>query len=72
MNHFETERSWRAAIVEHLAVIDAIASRSPEAARAAMSAHLSNSHDRFTASITHAGPAEVAAPTRRKPARKAA
>ena len=70
-SHFETAQSWAAAIAEHTAVIDAIASRSPEAARAAMSAHLSNSHDRFTVGINHAGPSEPAAPPRRKPARKA-
>lgn len=76
VGHFETARSWTVAIAEHLAVIDAIASRSPEAARAAMATHLSNSHDRFTASIAHAAPAEAPArastTTRRKPARKAA
>ena len=48
-NHFETAQSWAFAIAEHQAVIDAIASRAPEAARAAMSAHLARSHDRFTA-----------------------
>jgi len=69
ISHFETERSWRAAIVEHLAVIEAIASRSPEAARAAMATHLTNSHDRYTASI---GSTRRAAPSKRNPARKAA
>ena len=73
INHFETERSWRAAIVEHLAVIEAIASRSPEAARAAMATHLTNSHDRYTASIVSARQTAPAAPAKRKsPARKAA
>lgn len=77
ISHFETERSWRAAIVEHLAVIEAIASRSPEAARTAMAAHLQNSHDRYTASIASASPVEakarVAPPApRRRPARRAA
>ena len=60
-SHFETARSWAIAIAEHLAVVDAIASRSPEAARAAMAHHLASSHDRFTASW----PAEPAAPPRR-------
>ena len=81
-SHFETARSWRSAIAEHEAVIAAIASRSPEAARAAMATHLSNSHDRFTTSIANAAPAEAlpastsrtpqAASARRKPARRAA
>ena len=71
-SHFETARSWTTAIAEHAAVITAIASRSPEAARAAMAAHLSNSHDRFTANITHAGSAEPPGARRRKAARKSA
>ncbi len=75
VNHFETARSWRKAIAEHLAVIHAIASRSPEAARAAMAAHLSSSHDRYTANIASAADPRTAqrpAALRRKPARKAA
>jgi GntR family transcriptional repressor for pyruvate dehydrogenase complex len=72
ISHFETARSWAAAIVEHQAVIEAIASRSPEAARAAMATHLSNSHDRFTASISNAEPAAAAPSARRKATRKAA
>ena len=51
-SHFETAPAWSAAIAEHAAVIEAIASRSPAAARAAMATHLTNSHDRFTAHIT--------------------
>jgi len=71
-SHFETAGSWAMAIAEHTAVVDAIAKRSPEAARAAMATHLSNSHDRFTVSIAHAGHTEPAGSARRKPARKAA
>ena len=48
-NHFETARSWTIAITEHQAIVEAIASHSPEAARAAMATHLERSHDRFTA-----------------------
>jgi GntR family transcriptional repressor for pyruvate dehydrogenase complex len=70
-SHFETERSWAAAIAEHQAVIDAIAQRSPEAARVAMATHLANSHDRFTANITHAPPADATAAPRRHSSRKA-
>jgi DNA-binding FadR family transcriptional regulator len=65
-SHFETARSWATAIAEHRAVLDAIASHSPEAARRAMSQHLSSSHDRFTANW----PAEAPAAPRR--ARKSA
>jgi GntR family transcriptional repressor for pyruvate dehydrogenase complex len=70
-SHFETAHSWTAAIAEHGAVVEAIASRSAEAARAAMAAHLANSHDRFTASIAHAAPA-APAPRRKAATRKAA
>ncbi len=45
--HFENEKSWRKAIAEHRAVISAIASRKPRAARAAMHAHLQHSQERF-------------------------
>ena len=71
-NHFETARSWAAAMAEHTAVIDAIASRSPAAARAAMAAHLSNSHDRFTVSIARCGPGRVPSAHRHRPVRQVA
>ena len=71
-SHFETAGSWVTAMAEHTAVIDAIASRSPEAARTAMAAHLSNSHDRFTVSIAQTVPAEVPSAPRRRLPRKAA
>ena len=48
-SHFETARSWATAIAEHRNVVEAIAAKSPQAARDAMSQHLANSHDRFTA-----------------------
>ncbi|CAG9180686.1 FadR/GntR family transcriptional regulator [Cupriavidus pampae] len=48
-NHFENAQSWHAAIAEHRAVVTAIASGSPEAARAAMCEHLELSHRRFYA-----------------------
>jgi DNA-binding FadR family transcriptional regulator len=66
--HFETERSWTAAIAEHRAVLDAIARQSPRGARAAMARHLARSHDRFTANW----PVDIATPAEpRKPARAA-
>lgn len=49
-SHFENIASWQLAIAEHQAVVDAIAVHDAAAARAAMSRHLTQSHDRFTAS----------------------
>jgi DNA-binding FadR family transcriptional regulator len=71
-NHFETVRSWTIAIAEHQAIVDAIASHSPEAARAAMNAHLVNSHDRFTVNWSARPAAEAAAVPRKTARRKAA
>ena len=48
--HFETARSWRAAIVEHEAIRDAIAAHDGAAARVAMHDHMDRSHRRFSAS----------------------
>ena len=48
--HFETVKSWRAAIAEHEAIRDAVAARDAAAARAAMHEHLDRSHQRFSAS----------------------
>ena len=50
VGYFETMKSWRSAIDEHVAIRDAIAARDPEAARAAMHAHMDKSHQRFSAS----------------------
>ena len=50
-SHCETASSWAAVVTGHHAMITAIASRSPEAARLAASRHLLRLHDRFTASI---------------------
>ena len=49
-DYFETVPSWRMAIAEHESVYDAIAAHDPEAARAAMQAHMDKSHARFSAS----------------------
>jgi len=68
-SHFENARSWATAIAEHRAVVDAIASRSPLAARDAMAHHLGNSHSRFTANWpADAEPAVI----KRVPARRSA
>ncbi|GJG95569.1 FadR/GntR family transcriptional regulator [Cupriavidus pauculus] len=48
-NHFENADSWTAAIAEHRAVVAAVASGAPDAARAAMCDHLELSHNRFYA-----------------------
>ena len=69
-SHFETSASWRIAIAEHRAVIDAIAAHEPDAARDAMNTHLARSHARFTANFgaqigarpAGAAPAASAAP----------
>ena len=69
-SHFENAGSWAIAVAEHLAVVEAIAAKSPQGARDAMSLHLARSHDRFTANWPTEAPAAV--PTRRRTARKAA
>lgn len=63
-SHFESASSWRLAIAEHQAVVDAIAAHDVAAARAAMSRHLTLSHDRFTASWRTPRPSQAA--TRRR------
>lgn len=70
--HFESVRSWNMAIAEHHAILDAIASHSPDAARAAMAAHLANSHDRFTANWPAPAATDSAAAPRKSARRKAA
>jgi DNA-binding GntR family transcriptional regulator len=48
--HFETVKSWRAAIEEHIAILDAVQQHDASAARAAMHEHMDKSHARFSAS----------------------
>jgi DNA-binding FadR family transcriptional regulator len=50
-SYFESPQTWAQALAEHQAVRDAIVSRSGEAARDAMRAHLSNSQERFSRSF---------------------
>jgi DNA-binding FadR family transcriptional regulator len=70
-SHFETARSWAAAIAEHRAVLNAIARQSPRGARAAMARHLTRSHDRFTANWSaDGGHAPALTPAVRKTAAK--
>lgn len=47
--HFEREATWKAAVEEHRAVVEAIAAHDPDLARAAMNGHLDHSHARFSA-----------------------
>lgn len=54
-SYFENSSSWREALVEHRAVRDAIASRDPARARAAMAAHLRKSQERFSTSFSPSG-----------------
>ena len=49
-DYFETVPSWRLAIAEHEAVLQAIRTRDGQAARAAMQQHMDKSHSRFSAS----------------------
>ena len=48
--HFETPQSWRCAIAEHEAIVEAIRAHDGVGARAAMHAHMDKSHARFSAS----------------------
>jgi DNA-binding FadR family transcriptional regulator len=61
-DHFESVPSWRAAVTEHEAVIDAIAAHDADSARAAMQGHLDKSHSRFSASWRKANPAPLSTP----------
>ena len=49
-DYFETVPSWRMAIAEHEAILDAIRAHDGPAARTAMQAHMDKSHARFSAS----------------------
>ncbi|MCF6369449.1 FadR/GntR family transcriptional regulator [Rhizobium halophilum] len=50
-SYFENPETWRAAMEEHRAIRDAIAARDPQAARAAMRAHLDQSQIRLSESF---------------------
>lgn len=52
--YFETVHSWRAAIVEHEAILAAIRNHDTAGARLAMHQHMDNSHTRFSVSWTEA------------------
>ena len=46
-SHFTGETIWSQAVIEHRAILDAIASRDPPAARKAMRRHMKNAEVRF-------------------------
>lgn len=62
--HFEHHASWRLALAEHQAVLDAIAAGDADGARAAMREHLQRSHDRFADGWPQAGAGTAAEPAR--------
>ncbi len=64
-SYFENPLTWRAAMEEHRAVRDAIAAGDPEAARAAMRAHLDQSQIRLSESFGEE-PADGAIPAVRR------
>ena len=45
--HFENADSWRTAVAEHRAIVQALAAHDPDAARVAMHRHLQRSHDSY-------------------------
>ncbi|MBC7469454.1 MAG: FadR family transcriptional regulator [Ramlibacter sp.] len=49
-DYFENPASWKAALVEHAAVLGAIRAHDPLAARAAMQSHLKKAYTRYSAS----------------------
>ena len=49
-DYFENPASWSAALVEHTAVLEAIRSHDPAAARQAMQSHLKKAYTRYSAS----------------------
>jgi DNA-binding FadR family transcriptional regulator len=55
-DYFETVPSWRMAIAEHEAVLEAIRAHDAQGARAAMQQHMDKSHARFSASWRRANP----------------
>jgi DNA-binding FadR family transcriptional regulator len=47
-HHYDSPALWNAAMTEHRAVLKAVASHDPAAARAAMQKHLNQAHKRFS------------------------
>jgi DNA-binding GntR family transcriptional regulator len=66
--HVESAPTWRAAVDEHAAVVDAIAAHDAAAARAAMRVHLERSRDRYAVSWAGADDATGSAARAESPA----
>jgi DNA-binding GntR family transcriptional regulator len=49
-DYFENPASWKAALTEHAAVLEAIRAHDPQGARAAMQQHLKKATGRYSAS----------------------
>jgi DNA-binding FadR family transcriptional regulator len=70
---FENVRTWKKALAEHVAVLDAIAARDADAARAAMQRHLQRSQHRYAHMAVEAdAPTEAAATPAPAPRRRSA
>ncbi|AMJ63950.1 FadR/GntR family transcriptional regulator [Bosea sp. PAMC 26642] len=68
--YFENVASWRAALVEHHDIRNALAGHDARAAGEAMSRHLSNSQERFSQSFGEAGPINGQASVSARPRRQ--
>lgn len=67
-HHFENAKTWRMALVEHQAVVDAIAARDADAARRAMQRHLQRSQSRYAQMAVESQAAATPSPLTRKAA----
>lgn len=61
-SHFETPASWQAALAEHVAIRDCLASGEGVAARVAMRRHLERSQERFSSTFGEGYPLAVTVP----------
>jgi DNA-binding FadR family transcriptional regulator len=68
--YFENVASWRAAVIEHRAIRDALAGHNAKAAGEAMARHLRNSQERFSQSFGEAGPINGQAGVRVRPVKQ--
>ncbi|KAF0230484.1 MAG: transcriptional [Beijerinckiaceae bacterium] len=70
--YFEDEESWKAALLEHRAIRNALAARDPTLARDALRRHLQRSQDRFSRSFGDTdGDADEPDPSSEKSSRSA-
>jgi DNA-binding FadR family transcriptional regulator len=71
-SHFESPRVWAAAVAEHRVVLEALRSKDPERARAAMRRHMEIGYKRLTSSLMKAPKKRKAAETPARRSRAAA